>query len=339
MTRRRLLPAALAAALLAAGARGHEVHEAPESALEAPARATTVEQDIAALSGLHHPAKRAATRLVERGETILPALHAALRAPATTDVQRLQLATVLGEIGDASSTVPLIALAESPAADPGLRQEVLAMLAELPPAPAAAAFATRVLENPRESSLVRRKALVYFGLQRDERGRRFSTHHRDDPDPEMRAAALYTAARLGDASVGEAALAFLGEPAPASTRYALLLALAETATAAEIEARAPEYLRDSWEYRSALRCARFRTGDAAERASLSRAMLSSPSIVERKLAAASVIEREGADALARLAAPGYPEAVRAAARHQLRASGYRVVRDGSSIRLERKVAP
>jgi outer membrane murein-binding lipoprotein Lpp len=339
MSRRRILPAAFAAALLATGTRGHEVHQAPETARDLPDRVTTIEQDVAALAGLHLPAKRAAARLAERGEAILPALHAALAAPATSAVQRLQIASVLGEIGDVSSTGPLIALAEAFPAHLGIRQEVLAMLAELPPSPQAAAFATRVLEDPEEPSLVRRKALVFFGVQRDDRGRRFATRHRDDPDPEMRAAALFAAARLGDDSAGDAALAFLREPAPPSVRYALLLALAETATAEEIEVGAPEYLRASWEYRSAVRCARFREADAAGRDSLQPAMLASPSILERKLAAASVIERHGAEALGRLAGPGYPEAVRAAARHQLRASGYRVLREGNGIRLERKVAP
>lgn len=334
-----LLVGAVAAAYLSPPASAHQVHGSPDTVRDRSVSENSVEQDVAALAGLHLPAKRAAARLVERGEAILPALHAAMTAPGATDEQQIQIATVLGEIGDASSIGPLIALAEANPTNLGIRQEVLSMLAELPASPASRAFVTRVLDNRREDPLVRRKGLVFFGMHRDERALRYVVRHRADENLEMRGAALFLAARLGDVTARDPIVALLSLPAPPSLRYGLMLGLAELVPPSEFEALAPDYLHASWEYASALRCARFRVGGTEERLGLWRAMIESPSIFERNLAAGIVLQEQGPEELARLVEPGMPEPVRAAARHRLRQEGFRVIPEGDKVKIERRNKP
>jgi HEAT repeat protein len=310
----------------------------PDATRQQPREETTVADEIAALAHLHAAGRAASRRLVERGPSALPELHQALLAPTSTIEQRLQLATVLGEIGDPESVEPLIRLAEAYPRHLGIRQEVLAMLAELPPTPAAVAFVDRVLENTDESAVVQRKALAYYGQQRDERGARWVDRFVQRPEFDLRAAAVFLAARLGHPSAREWTEQLLaGEVVPPSSRYVVMLAYAEVASPEELELRTPEYMKKSgWEYDSALRLSRFRAAGREERPVLAGEMMGSRSVYEQKIAARWILAEQGAEPLAGFINPKAKPQTRAVARAQLRRAGYRVLeRDGRAV-LERE---
>jgi len=304
------------------------------------AQTTDLQRDLEALRQFHEPGKKAAARLVERGDEFLPQLHAALNAADTDDNQRIQLSTVLGQIGDASSVDALISMVRKVPDQGGVRQAVLDALAQLPPSAEASSFADAVLADEDESWRVRRKALVYFGQHRMEAARRWIDVYREDEQIEMRAGALYLAARLGDAAALQPLAEMLALPAPRSLRYALMLGIAELVDAENLTRRTPEWIRSSWEYDSARRYAEFRTADAARRSEMTTEMLNSKSLFERQEAARHIGTSGGPDELVKLIRSTIPPHVREVARHQLRRSGFRVnVRTDGEVRLQPKAQP
>lgn len=298
----------------------------------------TVADDIAALRQFHRAAKRAARRLAERGDQILPQLIEALRSPESNDKQRQQLINLLGEIGNESAIEPMIQLADAHPEWPGERRQILLALTYLPQTEASVGFAQRMAEGETEHEVVRRTAVVYFAKFRDTRGRKYVDAMVADSNVDNRAVGLYLAARLGDDSVKDGIVRLLGRPAPWSLRGFLLTGLSDVADAEEIERTAPAYLRESDELASALRLARFRTGSTAQRVELSRAMLGSSNREEKLRAARFILENQGVDGLAGLLRGNTPPDVRAVARHELRRAGYRVVPRGHRENVERKPA-
>jgi len=331
----------LAALLTGAQPAGaHTVPQGIERARDRTPAAPDVAQDIEALAQFHGPGKKAAARLAERGATILPELHAAMLDPDADPRKRMQLAVVVGQIGDASSVGPLVALARAAADQGGVRQAALDMLCELPVAPDAVELADELLGDAAESWRVRRKALVYLGRQRVEAARHWVEVYRADPEIELRAAALYVAARLGDGEALGPLVELLALPAPPALRYALMLGIAELNDADGFRRATPDWIRGSWEYRSALRWAEFRTAGEARRAELVRTMIASEALFERQEAARWLLEARGPQALAELAAEGIPPHVRAVARHRLRRAGFRVLTaEDGGVTLEREERP
>lgn len=293
-------------------------------------------KDIEALKSFHGVGKTAAGRLVERGDEMVPRLVEALRSPEANEQQRVQIITVLGEIGDIGAVQPLIDVVRNHPQWLAERKEALFALSFLPRTEASSEFSRQVLDNEDEHPRIRRTALVYLAQQRDPSGSAYVEKFRSHSNVELRGVALYLGARLGDLSVKDPSFELLALPAPRSIREPLLLGLAEVADPGEIERRVPRYLKGTKEYVSALRYARFRTGTATQRSELAREMLDAGSFVEKHIAAKFILDEQGAEALAELAGLEVRPDIRAVMRHTLRRAGYRVTQEKSRMRLERR---
>lgn len=310
----------------------------PARETERAARQQEITADISALSGPRSRSARAALQLLERAPESVPALHQAVLSQDTDARERSRLIALLLELGDRRSVDVLLQAVEAHPEEPGLRVSVLRALGELPQTEASFAFATRTLENAQETPRLKRQALVYFATQRDPRGRKWAERFRDDPDLDLRVAALYLAASLGDETALEPISELLREQPGASFRYALLLGLAELVDPAEFERRATPAQPRSDEYESALRIATLRSAGTERRVALALEMLESQFPNERRIAMRALLESNALDELSLLlekwgAVPAYTRASVAA---ELYRGGYRIVEKDRHLAIERR---
>jgi HEAT repeat protein len=179
---------------------------------------------------------------------------------------------------------------------------------------------------------------MYFAMQREERGREWAERFRNDGDLDMRAAALYLAASLGDETALEPITALLREQPRSSIRYGLLLALAQLVDPTEFEQRAGAARQHGGEYDSALRIAKLRSARAKERVALARKMLESPFPNERRIAMRALLERNALDELTSLLEQWWmvPAHMRATVAAELYRGGYRLVEKDRRLEIERR---
>ena len=185
---------------------------------------------------------------------------------------------------------------------------------------------------------MRRQALMYFAMQREERGREWAERFRNDGDLDMRAAALYLAASLGDATALEPITTLLREQPRASIRYGLLLALAELVDPAEFVRRVGPARQHGDEYDGALRIAKLRSARAKERVALARKMLESQFPNERRIAMRALLERNALNELTSLLEQWWrvPAHMRATVAAELYRGGYRLVEKNRRLEIERR---
>ncbi len=304
---------------------------APEFAAE-----PSIEADIAALSTSGHRSSQAAERLLRRGESSLEPLHHAVRAPNTSTRERFNIIALLAELGDPRSVGVVIEVATTH--EPALIRDVLRALGSMPPGPQSFAFLERVLSDPGTSARNRGQALVALVLQRELRGASWAARHREAADVELRAAALFLAASLGDATALEPVTALIAAQPGASFRYSMLLALAELADPTDFEVRAAPARAFEHEYDSAHRIARFRSGDAAVRADLFRPMLMSRFPHERRLAVRDLLARGQLAELDSLLEEWQHVAprVRVTVAAELHRAGYRIAERDRRLVVERR---
>jgi HEAT repeat protein len=295
-----------------------------------------IAQDIAALSSAGRLGARAAVRLLERAPESVPALHAALLSQQTTVPQRSAIVLLLGELGDPRSAPVLLRARAAHPEDAALRLDVLRALGTLPPTPASFAFATRLLEDPGETAVTKRRALAHLALQRDPRGQRWADALRDDADPVMRGTALFLAAVLGDNSALDPITDLLREQPNSPIRFALLLGLAELVGPTEYERRAAPARAHADEYESGRRLALLRAGPLPERDVLVRDMLASPFPIERRTAMRDLLARDALDELAPLLErwQQVPARVRGSVAAELYRAGFRLVERDRRLAIE-----
>jgi hypothetical protein len=245
----------------------------------------TIEADIQSLSGFGARAQAAGERLVERGQSILPAAHAALEDPATNMPLKMQLVTVLGEVGAAESADVLITVAETYKGDRYLYQNTLLALAKLPPDKNAAAFADRQLSQPKNDPLILRSALWYHAQRPSANSAQWAAQY-DAPQasPAVRYAGLYLAASLGDVSVRDALLEMLHSGQTPAREEVLLQGLAEIVGPAELKSLLRGLPISAAHRDEALRLSTLRHGSAAERTAIAQQMLESGSSLEKESA-------------------------------------------------------
>lgn len=161
-----------------------------------------VAANIKALSQFSGEAKTAAYWLIRVGKPVLPQVHAALGDPEANIEWKMQLMIVLAEIGDPSSTGPIIAAAKTEPANTMLLKDAFLSLARIPQTGEAIAFAKEWLEDVNSSSQQKISALAYFASHRDQQAlvwsRKFSS---SDRDPSLRAVALYLGAMLAEQEI------------------------------------------------------------------------------------------------------------------------------------------
>jgi hypothetical protein len=295
---------------------------------------TTAEEEIAALAG--HKARQAGPRLIDRGPAILPDIHKALLAPDLEPRQALGLLQIIKALADESSVTVILQLLGRDPQSP-LRRDALLVLAILPATPEAASYITSLAANRSEPWTTYRMAFTWFGLHRDSRGRRFAEKLRNDVDPERRTTGLYVLARLGDRSVLKELEQVFKEGAPANSRDALLMSIAELTTPEEFKRIAPESLAWSHGYKNSMLYSRFRAATKEEKPAICLEMTRSSYPGHLTLAVRCLLDSGHADDLRPLAAMNLEAPGREALiRNEIRRAGWQVIDNDNEFLIMRQ---
>jgi hypothetical protein len=258
---------------------------------------------VAMLVNFGGEARRAARWLILAGEPVLPALHAALAAPGTSDKQTYQLLSVLREIGSPHSTGPIIGAAQA-RADGGLHGPALLALALLPVSAEAVAFAQAQLvagvSPPRQAA-----ALFYLArIRHAPAAARVEAFTRLDLPPRVRSAGLYLGARLGVPGLAASVATGLEQATDRGVKQALLRGLAAAAAdGAEFQtlAEASGFTEASRVYQQNLAYCRFRTALSGDKADLAYRVLESGQTWDRREAIRYLIDADPQGTVDRLA--------------------------------------
>jgi hypothetical protein len=217
--------------------------------------------NVAMLAAHGSHASRAMEWLIMVGEAALPQLHDALASADTEDRHRFKIVNVIGEIGNVSSTAPLIEAAET-WADGGFYRPVLFALALIPPTAESVAFA---YAQSAVGITERRQVagLVYLAQIRHAPAADLVAQFTDDAlSPRLRSVGLYLGARLGVQGTAAAIEAVLQQTTERSELETLLMDLAEAAASLEEFTRvasAAGFTERSFSYRQQLAYCAFRT--------------------------------------------------------------------------------
>ena len=265
------------------------------------ARQSSAESIAANIASLGQ-ARRAAEWLIIVGEAALPQLHEALAAGSTTDRQRFQIMSVLGETGSSSSTAPLIEAAET-WADGGFYRPALFALALIPATDESIAFANAQLA----AGVTERRqvaGLVYLAQIRHDPSADLVARFTDSTQsPRLHSAGLYLAARLGVSGTAAAIEAALQQTTERSELEFLLTSLGEAAASpAEFTrvASAAGFTESSFSYRQQLAYCTFRTAPDDRKADLAYEVLADNGTWQRREAIRYLIETDPQGAVDRM---------------------------------------
>lgn len=260
---RRACPRVLASVLLWLNATGVAMAQ------------TDIAADIQQLAEYSQEAKLAGLRLVDAGVAILPQAHAVLIDGNQPPKLLLQLATIVGEIGDPSSIGPLTTAARNHPENAYINHNALLGLARMSPTAEAIEFAEEVLTSDRPYHS-KRTALYFFAAHKLPTGAVWASRTLADSNAaELKDAALYLQARLGDASAKDEIVSMLQEKPRNGIEYNLLRALGELVSVKEFVAATEQLNHASRTYQSALRLVRYNAGSAVERRAVAEEMLKS----------------------------------------------------------------
>ncbi|KPK50365.1 MAG: hypothetical protein AMS22_12270 [Thiotrichales bacterium SG8_50] len=253
-----------------------ELKQQAQALFERNASPEGIRNNIQALSEFGSEARQAGYWLVRVGADVLPYAHEALGDPASNAKLKMQLTTVLGEIGDVRSTSPIITSARAAPRNSYVYQNAFLALGQIPQTPEARVFADSVLSAD-YPAFAQRSALAYYAQHRDDSAahwaREFSAL---EVSEELRYAGLYLAARLGlPGTVAPIKHELLSDP-DRSRRRVLLRSLAEVAEVATYDEIASQtgvlqQLRQDYE-RLRLVC-QFRYGTTEDKARLAEPLL------------------------------------------------------------------
>lgn len=259
-----------------------------------------IEQDIQALANYGNAAQQAGQRLVERGYGALNELHAALLDPAATFPQKLQLITILGDIGEAGSVEHILDVANESPNSRYLYQNVLLALAKYEPTDEISKFVDQQLVTTSRDPLIQRSALAYYAEQPTAEATQWVTQYAAaDASPDVRYAALYLGGRLGMDSVKDDIVGLLQNKQKNTREYYLLLGLAEITTPEEFAQLIAGLQLDARNVKKVEQYNLFRNADPAQKDELAKALLAKGDITQKNAAVDYLIENKAADALAK----------------------------------------
>ncbi len=187
-----------------------------------------IKKNIQALSQHGSRSKNAAMWLVMTGPDILPYAHKAIRRPDLDTKVKLTLISILGAIGDVRSIEPILDAVRS---EPErIHKDVFLALSQMPMTKKSFDFAVAQLTGE-PGAIVRRSALVYFAAHRERRALTWAKEYsRPEANKELRLAAMFLLARLGDRDAKGLILEVLKRERKRSNLEILLRALAEVTT-------------------------------------------------------------------------------------------------------------
>ena len=257
-----------------------------------------IEQDIQAMSNYGGAAQQAGERLVERGYDALNDLHAALLDPSATFPQKMQLITVLGEIGDSSSAEPIMQVAADMPDSKYLYQNTLLALSKLEPAQPVTDFVDQQLAQSDRDPLIQRTALAYYAHNPTvEASHWVDVYAAPDANPDVRYAALYLGGTLGMDSVKDDIIGVLQNKQKNTREYYLLLGLAEITTPDEFARLTNGLELDSGNVTRVKQYNLFRKGNPEQKDELARMLLTEGDKTRKKAAVDYLIENRDAEAL------------------------------------------
>lgn len=258
-----------------------------------------IEDDIQALAKYGGKAQYAWQRLIEQGIEVLPQAHIALQNPKVTFPQKMQLITVLGEIADPSSIEVIIDVAAA-STNRYLYQNTLLSLAKFEPTDDIINFVNQQLEDGKREPLILRTALAYYAQQPHADAEKWVDYYtQPTANEDVRFAALYLGGVLGLDRVKDDIVGLLnaGVSSPAR-QYYLLMGLVEITDINEFNQLTKDlqfYGRNKGKIEPYLQ---FRKGDATQRESLAKMLLSEGDITQKRQAVDYLINEKNANALA-----------------------------------------
>ncbi len=233
----------------------------------------TIRRDIQALS-TSGGVRKIKRRLIVAGPDVLPAVHAALGRPDTSSQARFHLIDVLSAIGDPRSVRPIIEVVR---AEPALYRSAMLALGKLPQTAEAFDFASQQLTQPQDPKR-QSSALIYFAFHREQRAYTWAQQFSSPTThPDVRAAAVYLAARLGDRGAKPIIIELLQTQQKQSQRTFMLRALAEIARVDEFKTLTAQLAinQQTRDYRSTLVYVEFMQASGEDKTAFAETLLTS----------------------------------------------------------------
>lgn len=258
-----------------------------------------VEQDIQALANYGNAARIAGQRLVERGYDALNQLESALLNPNATFPQKMQLITVLGEIGETGSVDQILDVANESPNSRYLYQNTLLALAKFEQTEQITEFVDQQLAPAKGDPLIQRSALAYYAQQPAPQAVQWVEQYTvPDTYPDVRYAALYLGGKLGMESVKDDIIVMLQSGQKTAREYYLLLGLAEITTLDEFNLIIESMRLNSKNRNKALQYAELIKGTKEQRDQRAKELLSKGDVTQKKEALDYLMDNEDAESLA-----------------------------------------
>jgi HEAT repeat protein len=258
-----------------------------------------IRKNIQALSQHGSRSKNAALWLVMTGPDILPAAHSAIRHPDTDIKVKLKLIAILGAIGDARSIQPILDAVRSEPEN--IHKHVFLALSQMPMTKESFDFAVALLTEE-HNVIVQRSALVYFAAHRERRALNWAKKYsQPDINKELRLAALFLLARLGEQEAKGLILEALKSEQKRSNLETMLRSLAEVTTPEEFISITDNMNLDKkpqW-FHSAQWITKFRNAEGKRKAVFAERLLTSDYYWDIREAAQYLIKEEETEILQR----------------------------------------
>lgn len=195
-----------------------------------------IEEDLQALSRYSLRAQNAGKRLVERGSEILTQAHGVLADANTSLPQKLQLITVLSEIGDSRSAEVIIDAANAVSNNVHLQEYALVGLPNFEPQAEIYGYVDQQLEDAKRHPVILRDALAYYVKQPTKHAEKWAVKYAAADVPvNVRFAALYLGGALAMEFVKDDIFTLLQNKQKNVHEYYLLLGYAYVATLEEFD--------------------------------------------------------------------------------------------------------
>lgn len=259
----------------------------------------SIEDDLYALSYYSVSAQRAGARLVERGIEILTQAHGVLSDPAAPLPQKLQLMTVLGEIGDAGSVQEIIELVNGSPKNISLQEYALVALPYFEESDEISEFVNQQLEDDSHHPVIIRNALGYYAEKPNTDAKQWVRKYTAfDTREEIRFAALYLGGTLGMDSVKSDIEILLQNKQRNTREYYLLMGFANVATMDEFNSLVSGLKLNKDNVKKVRAFLEFRLANTEEKKKLAPGLLNSKNVQLKQAVVKHLIDEKDADGLA-----------------------------------------
>ena len=297
--------------------------------------AQSVSEDIQILSQFSKEAQLAAYRLVEADTAILPEAHSVLLNDNSNLKLVIQLITVLGQIGDASSIGPIIQAAQKNPDNTFIYQNALLTFANIPQTQDTYNFAAAQLNNERPR-IMQRTALWYFAKHKDVRAKKWVNKFAiKNTNPDVQDAALVLAAALNDQRAKPIIVDMLRKKQKRGIESNLLLALTEFVKPDEFNRLTSMVDQNTRQYQSMLRRVKFKWGTAQEKSSMAKIMLKARFPEEKRKAIKYLLDQNKGEILKSFINDDKNLPMRAFVRGEIKRNNYKIIANERDVYFQK----